>query len=60
MPKKPTKQFGTSVDVELLARFQNHLPRSYSYKHWLETMMMRTLDMSEVEMQAAFSEEEEQ
>lgn len=39
--------FGTNVDTELLQAFKSRLPRSYTYRDWLEAMMRRTLTMTE-------------
>ena len=54
------KNFGTKVDAELLEQFKKHLPRTYSIRQWMETMMHHTLGMSDEEMRLAFSAGEEE
>ena len=45
---------------ELLEQFKKHLPRTYSIRQWMETMMHHTLGMSDEEMRLAFSAGEEE
>lgn len=54
------KSFGTKVDADLVRRFNDRLPRRYSLRTWLETMMQRTIDMSDAELESLLTDGEEE